>query len=84
VPFLGRDESELVNELQAGSETAFDWLVTHYHGPVYTMILSMLGDTFGRLPMERRKFSQSVSRNQMFSPGQFAEDLVVSHRHREA
>jgi RNA polymerase sigma-70 factor (ECF subfamily) len=40
----GRDESELVSELQAGSETAFDWLVTHYHGPVYNLILSMLGD----------------------------------------
>src|SRR5437868_10130501 len=40
----GRDESQLVNELQAGSETAFDWLVTHYHGPVYNLILSMLGD----------------------------------------
>jgi RNA polymerase sigma-70 factor (ECF subfamily) len=41
----GRDEAELVSELQAGSETAFDWLVTHYHGPVYNLILSMLGDT---------------------------------------
>src|SRR6266478_236689 len=41
----GRDESELVTELQAGSETAFDWLVTHYHGPVFNLILSMLGDT---------------------------------------
>jgi RNA polymerase sigma-70 factor, ECF subfamily len=40
----GGDESELVSELQAGSETAFDWLVTHYHGPVYNLILSMLGD----------------------------------------
>jgi RNA polymerase sigma-70 factor, ECF subfamily len=39
-----RDEAELVTELQAGSETAFDWLVTHYHGPVYNLILSMLGD----------------------------------------
>jgi RNA polymerase sigma-70 factor (ECF subfamily) len=40
----GRDETELVTELQAGSETAFDWLVLHYHGPVYNLILSMLGD----------------------------------------
>jgi RNA polymerase sigma-70 factor, ECF subfamily len=40
----GRDESELVTELQAGSETAFDWLVTHYHGPVFNLILGMLGD----------------------------------------
>jgi RNA polymerase sigma-70 factor (ECF subfamily) len=41
----GHDESELVSELQAGSETAFDWLVTHYHAPVYNLILGMLGDT---------------------------------------
>src|SRR5271165_3809302 len=41
----GVDETRLVTELQAGSETAFDWLVTHYHGPVYNLILGMLGDT---------------------------------------
>ena len=40
----GRDESELVTELQAGSEAAFDWLVTHYHAPVFNLILGMLGD----------------------------------------
>jgi RNA polymerase sigma-70 factor (ECF subfamily) len=40
----GRDESELLTELQAGSETAFDWLVTHYHAPVYNLIHGMLGD----------------------------------------
>jgi RNA polymerase sigma-70 factor, ECF subfamily len=40
----GGNETQLVSELQAGSETAFDWLVTHYHGPVYNLILSMLGD----------------------------------------
>jgi RNA polymerase sigma-70 factor, ECF subfamily len=40
----GRDEAGLVHELQAGSDTAFDWLVTHYHAPVYNLILSMLGD----------------------------------------
>src|SRR6202521_4875725 len=41
----GRDEADLVHELQAGSETAFDWLVTHYHAPGYNLILRMLGDT---------------------------------------
>ena len=40
----GRDEAELLTELQAGSEAAFDWLVTHYHSPVYNLIFSMLGD----------------------------------------
>ena len=39
----GRDEAELVSELQAGSESAFDFLVTHYHAPVYNLILGMLG-----------------------------------------
>jgi RNA polymerase sigma-70 factor, ECF subfamily len=41
----GGNEAELVTELQAGSETAFDWLVNHYHAPVYNLILGMLGDT---------------------------------------
>ncbi len=40
----GRDESALLTELQAGSETAFDWLVTYYHAPVYNVILGILGD----------------------------------------
>ena len=40
----GRDESELVTELQSGSESAFDWLVTHYHAPVFNLILGMLSD----------------------------------------
>jgi len=40
----GRDESALVSELQAGSEAAFDCLVTHYHAPVFNLILSMLAD----------------------------------------
>jgi len=41
----GGNEAELVHELQARSETAFDWLVTHYHAPVYNLILGMLADT---------------------------------------
>ncbi len=40
----GRDEAELVSELQAGSEAAFDFLVTHYHAQVYNLILGMLAD----------------------------------------
>jgi RNA polymerase sigma-70 factor, ECF subfamily len=41
----GRDESELVAELQSGSDSAFDWLVTHYHGPVFSLLYGMLGDS---------------------------------------
>src|ERR1700678_2500201 len=41
----GRDESELITELQAGSEAAFDWLVTHYHSGVYNLVYGILSDS---------------------------------------
>ena len=41
----GRDESELITELQAGSESAFDWLVTHYHSGVYNLVYGILSDS---------------------------------------
>ena len=40
----GQDECEIVAELQAGSDEAFDWLVTHYHALVYGLLYGMLGD----------------------------------------
>jgi RNA polymerase sigma-70 factor (ECF subfamily) len=39
-----RDEAELVTELQGGSNAAFDWLVTHYSGPVYGLIVGMISE----------------------------------------
>ena len=41
----GRDESELITELQAGSESAFDWLVTHYRSGVYNLVYGILSDS---------------------------------------
>lgn len=41
----GRDEAELVNELQAGSDSAFDWLVTYYHAGVYNLVYGILSDS---------------------------------------
>src|SRR6202795_4649360 len=41
----GRDESELVTELQAGSDAAFDWLVTYYHAGVYNLVYGILSDS---------------------------------------
>jgi RNA polymerase sigma-70 factor (ECF subfamily) len=40
----GRDEAELVTSLQAGSDTAFDWLVTYYHASVYNLAYGILSD----------------------------------------
>src|SRR5579863_4571312 len=39
-----RDEGELVTELQAGSDTAFDYLVTYYHSSVYNLVYGILSD----------------------------------------
>jgi RNA polymerase sigma-70 factor, ECF subfamily len=40
-----QDEAELVTELQGGSGAAFDWLVTHYSGPVYGLVAGMVSET---------------------------------------
>ena len=37
-----QDEAEVMTELRSGSETAFDWLVTYYHAPVYAVIFGIL------------------------------------------
>ncbi len=39
-----RDEAQLVMELQAGSDAAFDYLVTYYHAGVYNLVHGILGD----------------------------------------
>lgn len=36
------DEAEVITELRSGSETAFDWLVTYYHAPVYAVVVGIL------------------------------------------
>jgi RNA polymerase sigma-70 factor, ECF subfamily len=40
----GRDEAELVTELQAGSDAAFEFLVTYYHASVYNLVYGILSD----------------------------------------
>ncbi|HEV2490545.1 MAG TPA: sigma-70 family RNA polymerase sigma factor [Candidatus Acidoferrales bacterium] len=40
----GRDEAELVTNLQSGSDSAFNWVVTYYHAAVYNVVFGVLGD----------------------------------------
>jgi RNA polymerase sigma-70 factor, ECF subfamily len=39
-----RDEAELVAELQAGSDSAFDYLITYYHSSVYNLVYGIVSD----------------------------------------
>lgn len=38
------DEIAVVSELKAGSEAAYEWLIAHYHQPIYSLVYRMLDD----------------------------------------
>ena len=80
----GRDEAELVTELQAGSETAFDWLVTHYHGPVYNLILGMLGDTADSADAAQEVFLKAFKGIRHFRQGSSLKTWLYRIAIREA
>ena len=80
----GRDETELVSELQAGSETAFDWLVTHYHAPVYNLILGMLGDTSDAADAAQEVFLKAFKGVQHFRRGSSLKTWLYRIAIREA
>ena len=35
---LQSEEAALIEELRAGSEEAFAWLIAHYHQPIYSLL----------------------------------------------
>jgi RNA polymerase sigma-70 factor, ECF subfamily len=80
----GRDEAELVTELQAGSETAFDWLVTHYHTPVYNLILGMLGDTADSADAAQEVFLKAFKGIRHFRQGSSLKTWLYRIAIREA
>lgn len=38
------EEASIVAELKAGSEEAYNWLVAHYHQPIYSLVYRILTD----------------------------------------
>src|SRR5260370_39689128 len=38
------EEASVIEELKAGSEEAYSWLIAHYHQPVYSLVYRILGD----------------------------------------
>ena len=41
----GRDETEVVTELQSGSAEAFEALIRHFHAPLFRLLCQMLGNS---------------------------------------
>ena len=41
---LQSDEAALIQELRAGSEEAFAWLIAHYHQPIYSLLARTVRD----------------------------------------
>ena len=39
------EEASIVAELKAGSEEAYDWLIAHYHQPIYNLVYRILSDS---------------------------------------
>src|SRR5690242_17562100 len=80
----GNDESELVTELQAGSESAFDWLVTHYHAPVFNLIVGMLGDASDAADATQEVFLKAFKGIRSFHRGSSLKTWLYRIAIREA
>ena len=79
-----RGEAELVRELQAGSEGAFDWLVTHYHGAVYGLALGMLGDASDAADATQEAFLKAFRGIRGFRGGSSLKTWLYRIAYREA
>src|SRR5437667_12052296 len=80
----GGGEAELVHELQAGSETAFDWLVTHYDARVYNLISGMLGETSDSADGTQEVFLKAFRRIRQFRQGSSLKTWLYRIAIREA
>src|SRR5881296_2043841 len=41
---VGAEGASFVEDLKAGSEEAYNWLVAHYHQPIYSLVYRILSD----------------------------------------
>ena len=80
----GQDETELVTELQAGSETAFEWVVAHYHAPVYSLILGMLGESSDAADASQEVFLKAFRGIRSFRQGSSLKTWLYRIAIREA
>jgi RNA polymerase sigma-70 factor (ECF subfamily) len=78
------DEAELMTELRSGSEAAFDWLVTHYHGPVYGLVAGMLSDSNDAADVTQEVFLKAFRGIRAFREGSSLRTWLYRIAVREA
>ncbi|MBI3662402.1 MAG: sigma-70 family RNA polymerase sigma factor [Acidobacteria bacterium] len=80
----GQDEAELVTELQAGSDAAFDWLVTYYHPPVFNLVYRMVGDSADAADVTQEVFLKAFKGIRGFRRGSSLKTWLYRIAIREA
>jgi RNA polymerase sigma-70 factor (ECF subfamily) len=80
----GEDEAEFVTELQAGSESAFDWLVTHYHAPVYSLVYRIVSDSAEAADVTQEVFLKAFKGIRGFRAGSSLKTWLYRIAIREA
>ena len=80
----GQDEAELVTELQAGSDAAFDWLVTYFHLPVFNLVYRMIGDSADSADVTQEVFLKAFKGIRGFRRGSSLKTWLYRIAIREA
>jgi RNA polymerase sigma-70 factor (ECF subfamily) len=73
-----------MSELRSGSEAAFDWLVTHYHAPVFGLVASMLHDSNDAADVTQEVFLKAYRGIQGFREGSSLRTWLYRIAVREA
>lgn len=73
-----------MTELRSGSEAAFDWLVTHYHGPVYGLVAGMLSDSNDAADVTQEVFLKAFRGIRAFREGSSLRTWLYRIAVREA
>ena len=80
----GRDEAEVVTELQAGSPAAFDALIQHFHGPLFRLLCQMLGNSADAADTTQEVFLKAFRGIQGFRRGSSLKTWLYRIAIREA
>jgi RNA polymerase sigma-70 factor (ECF subfamily) len=78
------DEVQLTAELRNGSEAAFDWLVTHYHGPVFGLVTGVLCDKSEAADVTQEVFLKAFRGIRAFRQGSSLKTWLYRIAVREA